>query len=621
MNETAKEIWSRAVGRLLPAWRSVLAVHLFYTAMGFAIVAPVAGLVARAALALKGSVAVADQDIAGFVLSPVGLAALVLVAALTIIIVVLEQCSLMANSAGSLRGERWTARESLAFAATRWRAALSFAVRLVARVLAISLPFLALGAAVAWFLLGEHDINFYLSEKPPEFVATAIIVGLLLLALMLLLGRKLLDWSMALPLVAFAGTPPGAAFSASARRVYGRRRLLLRTLVKWAMVAIILGIVVALVIQLLAGVLLPATSSRLTLLVPVLGMLATLWFLGNVLVTAFNAGSFAGIIMDVYERCGPLPDAAIDRTRLAERAERSGFSSRQIGLGVLAFLVVALGVSAWLLNGVRPADEVVIVAHRGAAGAAPENTMAAVRRAIEDGTDWVEIDVQETADGEVIVVHDSDFMKLAGEPLKVWDGTLEQIRAIDVGSWFSPVFSAERVPTLAEVLAAAKGRSRVVIELKYYGHDVALERKVVEIVEAADMVDDVSIMSLKYEGIQKVRELRPEWPIGLLSAKAVGDLTRLDADFLAVNMGMARPGFLRRARQAGKPVFVWTVNTPVDVSRMASLGVSGIITDEPAMARRVLAERAELGVAERLLIPTAVLFGRQPPGPYRDDSP
>ncbi len=621
MNEPAKEIWSRAVGRMLPAWRTVLAVHLFYTALGFAVVAPMAGLVGRLALSLKGSVAVADQDIAVFLLSPVGLTALVLVAALTIIIVVLEQCSLMAIAAGGMRGERWTAREGVAFAATRWRGAVVFAVRLVARVLAITLPFLAVGAAVAWFLLGEHDINFYLSEKPPEFVATAIIVGLLLLALLLLVGRKLLDWSMTLPLIAFAGTPPGAAFPASTRRVHGRRRTLLVVLAKWAIVAIVLGVVVALVIQLLANLLLPTASSRLSLLVPVLGVLATLWFLGNVLVTAFNAGSFAEIIVDVYERCGPLPDAAIDRARLAERTESRGWSSRQLALGVLVFLAVALGASAWLLNGVRLDDQVQIVAHRGAAGAAPENTMAAVRRAIADGADWVEIDVQETADGEVVVVHDSDFMKLAGVPLKVWDGTLEQIRGIDVGSWFSPVFGAERVPTLAEVLAAAKGRASVVIELKYYGHDVALERKVVEIVEAADMVDDVAIMSLKYEGIQKIRELRPKWPVGLLSAKAVGDLTKLDADFLAVNMGMARRGFLGRARRAGKPVFVWTVNTPVDVSRMASLGVAGIITDEPAMARRVLAERAELGVAERLLIHTAVLFGREPPGAYRDDSP
>jgi glycerophosphoryl diester phosphodiesterase len=621
MQEATKDVWSRAIGRLLPAWRSVVAVHLFYTFLAVAMVAPVVGLVGRLALALRGKTAVADQDIAGFLLSPVGLAALVLVAALSVIIVVLEQCSLMAIAAAGMRGDRWTAREGMAFAAVRARRTLSFAIRLVARVLAIVLPFLAVGAAVALWLLDEYDINFYLSQRPPEFVATAVIVALLAVTALLLLGRKLLDWAMALPLVAFARTPPGAAFAASTRHMHGRRRTLLAVVLKWLAVAIVLGMVVVLGIQLLASAMLPAVESRIRLLVPVLGMLATLWLIGNFLVTGFSAGAFAEIITDTYERCGPLPDAALDRSRVARRVEASPVSTRQLAIGVLAFALLALGLSAWFLHGLRIDDQVEIVAHRGAAGAAPENTMAAIRRAIEDGTDWVEIDVQESADGAVVVVHDSDFMKLAGEPLKVWDGTLAEIREIDVGSWFSPVFRAERVPTLREVLSAAKGRSKVVIELKYYGHDVALERKVVEIVEEAGMTDQVAIMSLKYEGIQKIRELRPDWTIGLLSAKALGDLTRLDADFLAVNMGMARAGFLRRARRAGKPVFVWTVNTPVDVSRMASLGVAGIITDEPAMARQVLEDRAEMTLGERLLIHTAVLFGHEPPRRYRDDSP
>ena len=93
-------------------------------------------------------------------------------------------------------------------------------------------------------------------------------------------------------------------------------------------------------------------------------------------------------------------------------------------------------------------------------------------------------------------------------------------------------------------------------------------------------------------------------------------------DFLAVNTGMASPGFMRRAQESGKQVFVWTVNDAVTMHRMISLGVNGIITDEPAMAREVIEARAELGAVERLLLHTAVLFGRPvPPGLYRDASP
>jgi glycerophosphoryl diester phosphodiesterase len=107
-----------------------------------------------------------------------------------------------------------------------------------------------------------------------------------------------------------------------------------------------------------------------------------------------------------------------------------------------------------------------VIGHRGAAALAPENTLSSVERAIEDGADWVEIDVQETADGEVVVLHDSDFMKLAGTPLKIWEGSFAEVRSLDIGSWFGPEFRGEGVATLEEALLRAKGRAKVIIELK-----------------------------------------------------------------------------------------------------------------------------------------------------------
>jgi glycerophosphoryl diester phosphodiesterase len=155
-----------------------------------------------------------------------------------------------------------------------------------------------------------------------------------------------------------------------------------------------------------------------------------------------------------------------------------------------------------------------------------------------------------------------------------------------------------------------------------YGHDEQLEQRVIDIVEQAGMVDSTAIMSLKYDAIQKMRSLRSNWKLGLLSATAIGDLSSLDADFLAVAAGMASAGFIRRAHEAGKQVFVWTINDPVSISRMISLGVDGLITDEPAMARQVMEERAKLSSLERLLIQTALVFGvAYSPEKYRDNSP
>ena len=148
-----------------------------------------------------------------------------------------------------------------------------------------------------------------------------------------------------------------------------------------------------------------------------------------------------------------------------------------VGVAAVAVLI-GLWLGQGLLERVQAPDHADVIAHRGAAASRPENTMASVLMAIEDKADWVEIDVQETADDVVIIAHDSDFMKLAGVPLKVWDATMEDVAEIDIGSWFDPEFAGERAPTLHDVLSAAKGKSKVIIELKYYGHDVDLENRV-----------------------------------------------------------------------------------------------------------------------------------------------
>ena len=99
----------------------------------------------------------------------------------------------------------------------------------------------------------------------------------------------------------------------------------------------------------------------------------------------------------------------------------------------------------------------------------------------------------------------------------------------------------------------------------------------------------------------------------LLSARAIGDLTRLDADFLAINMAMARPALIKSAHATGKKLYVWTVNDALAMSQMMSLGVDGIITDEPLLGREVLARRAELNSAERVLLHMAPLLGVKAP--------
>jgi len=165
------------------------------------------------------------------------------------------------------------------------------------------------------------------------------------------------------------------------------------------------------------------------------------------------------------------------------------------------------------------------------------------------------------------------------------------------------------VPTLEQALALCKGRTGVLIELKHYGHARRLEERVIELVEAAGMAADVRIMSLDHASVLRAKRLRPDWTYGLLVAVAMGDLTRLDVDFLAVNAPLATRRLVRSAHRRGKEVFVWTVNDPARMSAMISRGVDGLVTDEPAVARSVLARRAEMSAVERLVVDVGVRLG------------
>jgi len=220
--------------------------------------------------------------------------------------------------------------------------------------------------------------------------------------------------------------------------------------------------------------------------------------------------------------------------------------------------------------------------------------MASFQRAILDKADWIELDVQENADDVIVVAHDSDFLKVAGSDLKVWDATNENLRNLDIGSWYAPEYSNQRVPTLRQALELAKNKLGVVIELKYYGHDRNLESRVVDIVEQTGMESDIMIMSLKIDGLRKITALRPTWIRGLLNTASIGDLTRLDLDFLALNSMAASLAMIHHTHKQGMKVYVWTVNDPVQMSVMMSRGVDGIITDEPALARQVMELRKQL---------------------------
>lgn len=149
--------------------------------------------------------------------------------------------------------------------------------------------------------MSEYDINYYLTEKPPELWTAAVLMAVILMTMTFLLVRKLLGWSLALPLVLFANVSPARSFDESTRITKGNRTQVLALLVSWGIHAILLTGIVFGVIQLAGSWLIPSFIGSISILVLLLGGLSLTWMLGNFLLTTFTSGVFAYLVMGLYE--------------------------------------------------------------------------------------------------------------------------------------------------------------------------------------------------------------------------------------------------------------------------------------------------------------------------------
>ena len=236
---------------------------------------------------------------------------------------------------------------------------------------------------------------------------------------------------------------------------------------------------------------------------------------------------------------------------------------------------------------------VIVVAHRAGAKAAPENTVAALEQAIRDGAPIAEIDVQQLSDGTLIVMHDSNFKRTTGEDICVWDAEADALKTLEVGSGFSAAYRGEQIPTLEEMLACARGRITLMIELKYTGQENALEESVLTLLQDYDMVDECIIGSMNKGILQKMKELEP----GISTVFIAHDLEEEDyeldyADSYSIEGRNLTVDMVDAIHYCGKSVYGWTANTSGAMLRIVNCGADGVITDDVRLLQTFLREQA-----------------------------
>lgn len=231
-----------------------------------------------------------------------------------------------------------------------------------------------------------------------------------------------------------------------------------------------------------------------------------------------------------------------------------------------------------------------VIAHRGAMGEAPENTLASFQKAIHQQCDVIELDIHLTSDGHVVVCHDETLDRTTDRSGAIGQLMLEEVRQADAGSWFGPAFAGERIPLLEEVLELVPAGIGLNIELKQsYGG--RLEEAVVKLLRERGRLDSVLFSSYDHKLLHRMKQKAPEARISLVYDFKPLHPVRLTHDFglevYAVSLyhGMVEREDVEAIRGDGKHVIVWTVNQETAMRRMLDCGVSGIITDYPALLK------------------------------------
>ena len=255
--------------------------------------------------------------------------------------------------------------------------------------------------------------------------------------------------------------------------------------------------------------------------------------------------------------------------------------------GLLA-LALLIGLSESEIGGsyyYNKEKETQIIAHRGGALFAPENTVAALNNAIQEGAFSAEIDVQQTQDGTLIVMHDTNFKRTTGYDGQVWDTPYEIVKTLDAGSSYSDDAN-EPVPTLAMMLEAAKDRIHLMIELKSTGHEKQLEEATLALIKEYDMEDQCSIASMDSAILHRVKAINPKIETVLITALFYASLLNTETiDGFSVETTFVNYELTSLMDNAHKKIYAWTANEEANIKKLLRLGIDGLVTDNPTLAR------------------------------------
>lgn len=597
--------WRSGLAAVGHAWQPLLIYELGISLLATAVLGPWLLACLYELIALTEDASLGDWNLLPFVLSPIGAVALVLGAGVALGLLFVEYSGLILLAGSALRGTSLSRRQLLTRLLTAAPRLFAIAAGQASLLLLVALPFAAAAWATYSLLLGNADINFYVEARPPRFWF-AIAIGIVLaIGLAISTSWLCLRWALAVPACILDDQAWLPALRSSALLIRGRAVRLLLLICGWELlkqVALVLAIVGLDYVneawlahfELGLDTLVWSTVALLLLDALVLQLVAALFAIGLAVLIAYEYERARRLQPDCRPTAG-YPEPSLRPAQLGWR-QRTAVWAAVLATGPVVALLSALALQQDLVEH-RSAR---VTAHRAGPKQAPENSLAALQLALAARADFVEIDVQSTRDGQVVLLHDRDLRRVTGDARNLADVSLADLA--DLRLAHGGASSDQGVPTLAGFLAACDERIQLNIELKDFGQSQGLPAAVVKVLREQHFTGRAIISSFQLRLLDDVRRAEPDLPVGIILSTSKGDITRLDVDFLSLNQRQIRAEVVRRAHRRGMEMHAWTVNDREAALRLLDLGCDNLITSDPAKMRDIVGWYAELTDMERMFL-------------------
>lgn len=567
-------------------WKNILLFELLYRGITTPVYMRLVSRGIRLALRAAGYSYLTPANIGNFLIQPVTLLAFAAAAFVGILILSLETAGLVTAFQGSAYYQKLTPLHILWGGLQKMKDEMEkrnwqLPLFLAAQYLLIHLPF------ILRTIVRYKPANFIFQELKKQPVAVTFLIILLIFGILAVIPRSLTVYGCMIEQKHFH-----SGVVRSWQMTHKRKWRIASLAMFWELAVILLASAVYAVSVCVAAVCV-VYFSRQSLAMAVLLSAADRLETGIIYLASMLAFVmvFAALSVAYYQYGNRRFHA--DRWDFGYPA-RGSINRKTMAMVLAALLSVGLFYIYDLVrNGSELSEELLIeteiTAHRGSSVTAPENTIPAIEKAMEEMADSVEIDVQMTSDGVIVLGHDASLKRVAGVNRSIASMTFAQLEQLDVGSWFSKSYEGTRIPALSEVLELCSQKIGLNIEIKYVGKNSELPEKTAEMIKAYGMENQCVVTSTNLPYLRRVKAVLPEVRTGyIISAAYVNFYSSEDVDFISIRSGFVTSALMQNAHEQGKAVYAWTVNSKSELERLTLLGVDGIITDRPVLAREIV---------------------------------